>query len=157
MKRYDPIKVQDKLQPIVDKKPMYRLVQDLVDLSSLADANENFRYIQTVIDPFSKWGWAYPLHTKDPVEVVDNLVSIFRQKGAPKILQCDNGGEFIQTVQSARVEDWGIKLIHSSPRCPQTNGAVERWNQTQKLDTPSSRSDLAIQQFITCFNQKNSI
>ena len=45
--------------------------------------------------------------------------------GMPKILQTDNGKEFdIQHTKHYRTE-YDIKLIHSSPYHPQTNGSVE--------------------------------
>ena len=45
--------------------------------------------------------------------------------GTPKILQTDNGGEFKNNDLENFCEENNIKLIHSSPYHPQTNGSVE--------------------------------
>ena len=43
----------------------------------------------------------------------------------PKILQTDNGGEFKNNNLERFCHENNIKLIHSSPYHPQTNGSVE--------------------------------
>ena len=49
--------------------------------------------------------------------------------GPPKILQSDNGREFVATVINNITELWpGLVIVHGRPRRPQTQGCVERAN-----------------------------
>ena len=53
---------------------------------------------------------------------IENFCELF---GYPQIMQTDNGGEFKNKNLESFCESNGIKLIHSSPYHPQTNGTVE--------------------------------
>lgn len=48
-----------------------------------------------------------------------------------ELYQSDNGGEFKNQILQAVIQQLGGKAIYSSSRHPQTNGAIERLNQTQ--------------------------
>ncbi len=61
---------------------------------------------------------------------MDALQSIFRVEGNPGILQSDNGTEFTNALLKQLCVDRGIQIIHGRPRHPQTQGQVERCNQT---------------------------
>lgn len=52
--------------------------------------------------------------------------------GAPKILQTDNGGEFVNHELAELCQIWNIQHINSRPYHPQTNGAVENSNKVLK-------------------------
>ena len=41
---------------------------DLVDMSSFSRSNKGYKYLFTVIDVFSKYGWIVPLKTKSGKE-----------------------------------------------------------------------------------------
>lgn len=50
-----------------------------------------------------------------------------------RVLQSDNGGEFNNELMKAFIERHPhIKHVNSSPRHPQSNGAVEKANHTVK-------------------------
>ena len=40
-------------------------IADLVDMSSFSRSNKGYKYLLTVIDVFSKYGWMVPLKTKN--------------------------------------------------------------------------------------------
>ena len=42
---------------------------DLVDMQIFSESNKGFKYILTIIDVFSKYGWEIPLKTKTVPEV----------------------------------------------------------------------------------------
>ena len=64
--------------------------------------------------------------SKSAAEVAKCLQAMLVFTGPIKILQCDNGGEFMAGVL-ALCEQWGMPLpTNSSPYHPQTNGLVER-------------------------------
>ena len=66
---------------------------DLVDMQSLSESNNNFRYILMVIDIFSKYGYAEAISRKTGKAVKDALEKIFK-KQKPEKLWADRGSEF---------------------------------------------------------------
>jgi transposase InsO family protein len=54
--------------------------------------------------------------------------------GLPKMIQTDNGREFINQTLQTVIQNWPGRttVIHSSPYHPQTNGVVERFNREIK-------------------------
>ena len=69
---------------------------DLVDMTHLADYNDGYRYILTVIDVFSKFAWVTALKKKDAKTFAEALQSIINDR-KPIKLQTDKGKEFINT------------------------------------------------------------
>ena len=59
--------------------------------------------------------------------VMEDLIS---RHGAPKILQSDQGTEFVNHILNRICDMTAIKRITTSPYHPQANGTVERANQT---------------------------
>ena len=57
--------------------------------------------------------------------VADELRSIYLEHGPPRVIQCDQGGEFKGAVKEL-CRQLGIKIICSSPYHPQSQGKVER-------------------------------
>ena len=66
---------------------------DLVDMKAFAKDNEGVKYLLTVLDVFSKYGWILPLKTKTGVEVANALRHIFKER-KPEKLWVDKGKEF---------------------------------------------------------------
>lgn len=64
---------------------------DLMDMRYYAKQNDDYNYILTVIDIFSKYVWLRPLKTKTSREVKEAFDSIHRK---PKLLRTDKGKEF---------------------------------------------------------------
>ena len=50
---------------------------DLVDRSSFSRSNKGYKYLLTVIDGFSKYGWVVPLKTKTNKEVAQVFRKLF--------------------------------------------------------------------------------
>ena len=65
-------------------------------------------------------------------------MQIYREHGPPKILQCDNGGEFRGNTKSA-CKEIGVKIVNSRAYHPQSQGKVERSHRTLRNKI---RSDL---------------
>ncbi|XP_068227685.1 SCAN domain-containing protein 3-like [Palaemon carinicauda] len=69
------------------------------------------------------------LQTKTAEEVAFHLVDISCDKGAPHILQSDNGREFSNKVVKEVLAMWPeCKLVHGKPRYSQSQDSVEREN-----------------------------
>jgi transposase InsO family protein len=100
---------------------------DLIDLHQYPD--NGFKHILHVRDHFSRYSWAKPLTSKEPVVIAGILYEIFCQFGPPVILQSDNGKEFTSRVIISLAELWpGIRLVNGRPRYSQSQGLVERGN-----------------------------
>ena len=105
---------------------------DLIDLrEKLVYDNLGFRYVLTVIDTFSKHAWAQPLKSKEGLEVVQTFEEILTF-GTPHLLQSDNGREFKNQWMNEIANNYNIKQIFSLLYRPQSQGCIERFNQTLK-------------------------
>ena len=51
---------------------------DLVDLSSLAKFNKNYKFLLTCIDVFSKYAWVVPLKNKSGMSTEEAFRTIFK-------------------------------------------------------------------------------
>lgn len=125
-----PLKTKEKFNHILASTPFERIMIDLIDLRLFSADNDQYAWILTCVDVFSKFAFTYPLKAKNAESVVSNMKNLFYKHGTPKIIQCDNGKEFTNSTFSSLCKSFKIKLIHSRPRHPQSNGQVERFNQT---------------------------
>ena len=82
---------------------------DLVDVSSLARSNDNFRFILTCIDVLSKYAYAIPLKNKTGKSVRDAIASIFADR-LPNFVQCDKGTEFLNRDVQQLLKDNDVKF-----------------------------------------------
>jgi transposase InsO family protein len=122
------------MQPIVATAPYERMVIDLVDLNDYVSENDGERYLMNCIDAFSQFVWSFTLKEKTCEGVLTCLLRIFEIFGGPpKILQSDNGGEFIGGILKKQMEELGVKVINSSAYHPQSQGRVERLNMTFEI------------------------
>ena len=108
------------------------------------------RYIVTLVDYFSKWPEAEPLPNKSAKEVAPLLyrmmcwyqnfsahessfniyIILFHRFGSAEVIISDQGREFINAVTKFLFNMTGTDHRISSAYHPQTNGLVERFNQT---------------------------
>jgi len=83
----------------------------------------------------SKYSAARPIKNKTQVNVtraLEDILDSMPQKWRPKTIQADNGSEF-QVGMANALKARGIKLIHSQPYNPRSQGAVERLNKSIKM------------------------
>ena len=78
-----------------------------------------------IIDHFSKWYYGFLLKTKEAEDVLKKIEIYMENFGKCKILQVDNGKELKNKVLEKYCHENNIKLVHSSPYHPQTNGVCE--------------------------------
>ena len=104
---------------------------DLADMNQLQSQNEGYRYILTVIDILSRYGFARPLKTKMGKEVAAAIEDIFKESNRrPQRIQTDQGKEFYNPHVKALLERYNIELF--SVKSPFKSAMVERWNRTIK-------------------------
>ncbi len=107
------------LIPVSSPEPMHRIQCDLVNLGT----RQSPRLVLSVLDVFSRFLWMEPIKSKSSQEVASKLEDIFYNFGAPKILQCDNGGEFRGVVEHLCKSE-KVHIIRSRPDHPQSQGKV---------------------------------
>ena len=103
---------------------------DLLDVTNLSGSNRNFKFLLTVIDVLSKYGYAIPLKRKTAAEVRRGFQLIFNER-VPALIQTDDGNEFKGTVQEL-FKHYGIMHIPSNDariKC----SVAERFNKTLRL------------------------
>ena len=62
----------------------------LVDMSSFSRSNRGYKFLLTVIDVYSKYGWIVPLKNKTGKEVASALANLFKI-AVPSRLWTDKG------------------------------------------------------------------
>ena len=83
-------------------------------------------------DHFSKYNFTAAIASKSAADVGVWVEAMLRVTGPIKILQCDNGTEFMARVYEL-CDEWGMdRPSTSAPYHPQTNGLIERNGGTVK-------------------------
>lgn len=102
---------------------------DLIDMRS-CKTTDNYCFILHYQDHFTKFSILKALYSKRTSEVSKQLYDIFTIIGAPKILQSDNGNEFVGAPLTTMMQTFWpeTELIRGSPRHPQSQGSVEKAN-----------------------------
>lgn len=114
-------------------------------------------------DHLTKYCWLRPLNSKTAAEVAYEILHIMLDIGPPAILHSDRGKEFVNKIIEELSSLWPeMKFVRGKPRHPQSQGSVERCNQTVKemlatwmADNKSSKWSEGSVWFvkISCINQ----
>ena len=90
---------------------------DLIDKSSLSKYNNNYKFILTVIDIFTKYAWAIPLKYKSGLSITNGfkiILSEHPQGGSdsrkPEKLWVDRGSEFYNKTFKSLLKEFETKL-----------------------------------------------
>ena len=119
------------VKPILVTDLNQRSQVDLVDMQSMKDGS--FKWILHYQEHLSKFHILRPLTSKTATEVARELLLIFLDFGAPRVLQSDNGREFTAQVIAELASIWSdLVLVNGRPRHPQSQGSVERSNSSMK-------------------------
>ena len=103
---------------------------NLITMMKYSKQNNNYKYILTVIDFFSKHSWCYPLKNKNYNEIINSLKDIFKKsKRKPKMIQSDEGTEFTNKQVQKFFNDNNIKWYHTYNRDIKCS-ICERFNRT---------------------------
>ena len=101
---------------------------DLLDMIDYGvKNNKGYRYILTVIDNFSKFGWTFPLRNKNANTITEAFADIITKR-KPKLLETDDGKEFTNKMFNEFLKLNDIKRYSRYT----SKGAVfaERFNRT---------------------------
>ena len=119
------------LHPIMATLPWSHLSIDLVFPG--AKSKKGHSAILVVVCIATKFALAVALKDKSAKVVARKLWKMFTHYGFPKIIQSDNGKEFVNDILSELAGAAGINLRTISAYHPRANGAVERVNKDLKL------------------------
>jgi len=111
---------------IVAEIPWDHLEIDLV--GPLPTSMKGNVYILTIVDVCTVYTVLRALPSKDMGIVVRKLWEVFCEYGTPRILQSDNGTEFVNRAVAALKDLYGIEHRLTTAYNPRANGLVERRN-----------------------------
>jgi len=103
-------------------------------------------YVYHAIDIQNRFtfAYAYPrLNSRNTVDFLDKLKLVYPYESGIKIIQTDNGAEFLGDFDQ-RLKQEGITHLFIYPRCPKINGFIERANRSLKEEFINSNLDLIL-------------
>ena len=127
---HKPAKRKYKRGKIIASKIDERWQADLVDLRSISKYNDGIKYLNVVIDVFSKFAWVIPLKRKGGDDLVEAFKVIFRETRTPCCLQTDKGSEYMNRIFQDFLRKKNIIFFTSSNETKAS--VVERLNRTLK-------------------------
>jgi hypothetical protein len=121
-------------RPVVKRFPKRRVyvkgiddiwAADLADMQAFAEYNNGVKYLLTVIDVFSKYGWIVPLKQKTGIAVAAAFETILMSGRKPGKVWVDKGKEFYNKNVRKLFQLYSIENDEKS-------SVIERWNRTMK-------------------------
>ena len=108
---------------------------DLIDKSSLSKYNNNYKFILTVIDIFTKYAWAIPLKNKSGLSITNGFKIVLgespqggSESRKPEKLWVDRGIEFYKRTFKSLLKEYETKLY--STYIDLKAVFIERFNRT---------------------------
>ncbi|OWB54143.1 hypothetical protein B5S27_g5796 [[Candida] boidinii] len=109
------------------------------------------RYFLTIVDDFTRWTYAVPIHNKsDVAQILQDFITAsethFSSRGYKVVaIRTDNGGEFCCDAVDSFLLSKGIAHQHTVPYNSHQNGVVERKHRTleEKVRTLLASSGLS--------------
>ena len=98
---------------------------DLVDMQPWSKYNKGYKYLLTVIDVFSKYGWIVPIKDKKGETVASAFKEIMKGGRKPENVWVDKGKEFYNKHVRELINIYSTENEEKS-------SVVERWNRTMK-------------------------
>ena len=115
---------------------------DLIDKSSLSKYNNNYKFLLTVIDIFTKYAWAIPLKNKSGLSITNGFKTILSEgpqgcseSRKPEKLWVDRGSEFYNKTFKSLLKEYGTGKAASGIELYSTYSDlkavfIERFNRT---------------------------
>lgn len=122
-------KDRGKLQSLRAFEPFALTAMDLV--GPLPVSRSGNRYILVFIDYATRWVETEALPNKEAATIANAFNEmVLTRWGAPLHVLTDRGSEFLNEVLNLAMAAAGVRRFHTSPYHPETNGLVERTNNT---------------------------
>ena len=103
-----------------------------MDFVELDVSKQGNRYALVFQDYLSKWPEVYALADRKATTVAKCLIDLVWKHGVPNRIIHDRAAEFLSEVLQETAELLGVSQLPTSGGHPQTDGLVERFNQTLK-------------------------
>ena len=111
--------------------PMERIAMDI--LGPLPTSDSGNKYILIVSDYFTRWVEAYPIPDQEAHTIADVLTKQFICRfGVPLLIHTDQGRNFESKLMADVCGLLDIKKTRTTAYHPQSDGMVERFNQTSE-------------------------
>ena len=114
--------------PVVNR-PLQRVGMDITDMTA---GQNNYRYILTIIDHYSRYTKFYPLTTRNTDRVLQCLQQYVADFGQPQHLVLDNAGEFRANAFKEFCRQQHISCHYTTPYHPEGNSITERQHRNLK-------------------------
>ena len=119
------------LKPIpAFEEPFSRVIIDCV--GPLPKTKSGNQYLLTIMCASTRFPEAIPLRRIVAPVIVKALIKFFTLVGLPKVVQSDQGSNFMSKVFQQVLYQLGIEQVKSSAYHPESQGALERFHQTLK-------------------------
>ena len=115
--------------PVIEE-PFSRIGMDII--GPLPKSRSGKRYVLVICDYATRYLEAVAMRSIDAEHVAEELVTVFSRVGAPREILTDQGTNFTSRLLSELYRLLHVHPIRTSPYHPQTDGLVERFNQTLK-------------------------
>ena len=115
--------------PVIEQ-PFSRIAMDII--GPLPRSHSGKRYVLVMCDYATRYPEAVAVRSIDAENIAEELVSIFARVGVPREILTDQGSNFTSRLLTELYRLLHIQPIRTSPYHPQTDGLVERFNQTLK-------------------------
>lgn len=96
-----------------------------LDLKDMPVTRNEYKHYALAVDVHSGYMMGEPLRSKTQDELLPKVEQKFRDYGAPRILQTDNGPEFGPRL-SAVCQLYNVLHVRGSPHHPQSQGIIAR-------------------------------
>lgn len=105
---------------------------DLADVTNISRYNDNYKFILTCIDCFSRYAFAIPVKNKSALEVKTAFETMLQEtERRPTYVQTDKGREFLNAIFQSFLQKYSI-LHYTSENDDTKCAIVERFNRTLK-------------------------
>ena len=112
-----------------------------IDLVGPMPMCQDYQYLLTVVDRFSRWPTAVPIKDISASTVAQTIlkewISTF---GTPQVITTDRGAQFQPSLYQEFLNLLGVKHIKTTAYHPQANGLVERFHRSLKTSL-AARTD----------------
>jgi transposase InsO family protein len=126
---HKPVRYRFKRNKTIVKGVGEQFQSDLCDMTNIKKDNDNYTFLLTCVDCFSRYAWVKPVKNKSGPEIARVLGEIFEEKIC-KRLQTDMGKEYLNKHVRALLDKYGIELWTSKNEVKAA--LVERFNRTMK-------------------------
>ena len=131
--------------PVVKRDPPDRRFGSLhVDLVGPLPECEGFKYLFTIVDRWTRWPEAIPVHDMSAQTCARALLRHWVARfGIPSDITADRGTQFTSELWRQLGSLMGIKLNNTTAYHPQSNGLVERMHRQLKASIMARSQDLS--------------